>query len=371
MIAIDRRAAIGGGALALAGCTATPPVRSASAGPRVPCPPPVRVAADRVIRTVAGLRPYRPSGFRVAAEALGPKRLVHNYGHGGGGITLSWGSSRLAVDLALQGQTGGVAVIGAGVMGLTTARLVQEAGYPVTIYTDRLPPETTSNIAGGQWYPSSVVNRVGADPAFDGQLRAAALYSYRRYQLLVGDDYGVRWMTNYVAAGSDWRPDAMDRLLEGMLPESRLLAPGEHGFPFPHVHQYGGMIVEPARFLRAVERDVRIAGGRIEIRRMEGLADLAVLPEPTIINCTGLGAATLVSDAELTPVRGQLAVLLPQAEVDYALFAPGLRYMFSRPDGIVLGGTWERGVGDPMPQPERIARIVAGHRELFSQWRCG
>ena len=57
--------------------------------------PPVIVDESRVIRTVAGLRPYRRSGFVVRAEALGEKRLVHNYGHGGGGITLSWGSSKL------------------------------------------------------------------------------------------------------------------------------------------------------------------------------------------------------------------------------------------------------------------------------------
>ena len=76
--------------------------------------------------------PIAPSGFVVRAERSGDKRLVHNYGHGGAGITLSWGTSRLATQLGLPGHQGPVAVIGAGVMGLTTARLVQEAGFPVT-----------------------------------------------------------------------------------------------------------------------------------------------------------------------------------------------------------------------------------------------
>ena len=49
------------------------------------CLPPVNVAPERVIRTLAGLRPYRAQGFVVRAEALGDKRLVHNYGHGGVG----------------------------------------------------------------------------------------------------------------------------------------------------------------------------------------------------------------------------------------------------------------------------------------------
>jgi D-amino-acid oxidase len=52
---------------------------------------PVKVARNRIIREVVGLRPYRPQGFVVEAKRFGPKLLVHNYGHGGAGITLSWG----------------------------------------------------------------------------------------------------------------------------------------------------------------------------------------------------------------------------------------------------------------------------------------
>src|SRR5207253_2525326 len=92
-------------------------------------------------------------GFVVRADPLGEKRLVHNYGHGGAGITLSWGTSKLATELGLQGHSGPVAVLGSGVVGLSTARLVQEAGFPVTIYTAALPPDTTSHIAGGQFHP--------------------------------------------------------------------------------------------------------------------------------------------------------------------------------------------------------------------------
>src|SRR5688500_3156707 len=101
---MDRRAFIGStaSALILPGC-ATTLARTASRGG---CLQPVDVSPDRVIRIVAGLRPYRAAGFVVRAEALGDKRLVHNYGHGGAGITLSWGSSKLATDLGLPGHQG-------------------------------------------------------------------------------------------------------------------------------------------------------------------------------------------------------------------------------------------------------------------------
>src|SRR5829696_1570673 len=119
-----RSAGLAGAGLLLPGCATT-----GAPALRTGCLPPVNVSAGRVIRTVAGLRPYRASGFVVRAEALGDKRLVHNYGHGGAGITLSWGTSKLAAGLGLHGHQGPVAVIGAGVMGLSTARLVQEAGF--------------------------------------------------------------------------------------------------------------------------------------------------------------------------------------------------------------------------------------------------
>ena len=138
-IRMPRRRLLASGGLAMLGstlpaCTTTQGLRTATPPTPSLCLPRVKVAENRVIRTLVGLRPYRAEGYVVRAEALGDKRLVHNYGHGGAGITLSWGTSRLAVDLGLQGHQGPVAVIGAGIVGLSTARLVQEAGFPVTIH---------------------------------------------------------------------------------------------------------------------------------------------------------------------------------------------------------------------------------------------
>src|SRR3989442_5577073 len=101
---------------------------------------PVMGSPDREIRTVVGLRPFRPSGFVVKAEKFGDKLVIHNYGHGGGGITLSWGTSQLATALLPSATLSSVAVVARGAVRLATARLLQERGLPVTIYARELPP---------------------------------------------------------------------------------------------------------------------------------------------------------------------------------------------------------------------------------------
>jgi D-amino-acid oxidase len=104
---------------------------------------PVRISLDRVTRTTVGLRPYRAGGFVLRAEGRDDKTIVHDYGHGGGGMTLSWGTALLARDFALQTEKRRAAVIGCGVIGLSTARVLQDAGFDVTIYARELPPDTT------------------------------------------------------------------------------------------------------------------------------------------------------------------------------------------------------------------------------------
>ncbi|PEQ11334.1 FAD-dependent oxidoreductase [Novosphingobium sp. PC22D] len=354
---MDRRGFIGSAAtsLALAGCASLP--REALA-PSAACLPRVTVAESRVIRRVAGLRPYRRAGFVVRTEALGTKRLVHNYGHGGSGITLSWGTSRLAADLGLAGSEGPVAVLGAGIMGLSTARLAQERGRKVTIYTAALPPETTSNIAGGQIKPALLYRGDAVDDAWRAQFAAALEYSWRRFQIMIGDDYGVRWVPTYQEGSGPARmPDNLVHAGQVDIPVDRSPFAGRA------VRRFETMYVETGRYLRRMTQDVLTAGGAIEVRAFGSRAEIAGLPESVVFNCTGLGARELFGDDQLIPMRGQLAVLLPQPEIDYAYeFDDG--YMFPRPDGLLLGGTYERGEERAETTPEAIARILAAHARI-------
>jgi D-amino-acid oxidase len=331
------------------------------------------VSPDREIRTVVGLRPYRPSGFVVRAEKLGEKLVIHNYGHGGGGITLSWGTSQIATELLPGELLSAVAVIGCGAVGLATARLLQDRGLRVTIYASELPPNTTSNIAGGQWLPFSVFEFGKQSTTFMDPFVRATEFAYRRYQTLLGARYGIRWIRNYSLRHHEF--DEAD--LEGMrspirkfMPEMRELSESEHPFSgYRYVRQYDTMLIEPHTYLNAMLTDFRIAGGVVRVTRFEHVAQLQQLGEPIIFNCTGLGARALFDDRELTPIKGQLTVLLPQPEVNYLALMEDDLYMFPRTDGILLGGLFQEGEWSLSVDEATRARVLRGHAQFFRSFR--
>lgn len=326
------------------------------------------MAEDRIIRTVVGLRPFRPEGFVVKTEKLGPKTVVHNYGHGGGGVTLSWGTAELAVDEAWATGERQFAVLGCGAVGLATARLLQQRGGQVTIYAKDLPPNTTSNIAGAQWSPYTVVDDDRRTPEFDQLLARAAHLSHRLFQQLPGAQYGIRWLENYVLSDAPFGASAGSNGIRDLFPDAHELRASEHPFASPYVRRFTTMLIEPPIYLSALERDVRLCGGRIVVGELARREEVLALPEPVIVNCTGLGARALFGDDGFLPIKGQLTVLLPQDEVDYIVLAGDL-YMFPRRDGILLGGTHERGVETLDVNADARQQVVAGHRALFAAMR--
>src|SRR6185312_7873774 len=149
---------------------AAPVNGAASASPAAPCHsagpmistadtmvplPLIRAQTDRIIALTVCTRPFRAGGARIETERLGRKTIVHNYGHGGSGWSLSWGSGTLAVRKVLETRASEIAVIGCGVIGLTSALLAQRAGLKVRIYAKERPPDTRSTFATGNWSPNS------------------------------------------------------------------------------------------------------------------------------------------------------------------------------------------------------------------------
>jgi hypothetical protein len=131
--------------------------------------------------------------------------------------------------------------------------------------------------------------------------------------------------------------------------------------------------IEPNIYLDNLVRDFQLWGGHIVIRKFDSPRELAALREPIVINCTGLGAKDLFGDQELLPLKGQLTVMTPQSEVNYHTNGgvppvPGASlgiHMMARNDGIILGGTSQRGVWTLEPDEAERKRVVDSHIAVF------
>ncbi|WP_342725083.1 FAD-dependent oxidoreductase [Bradyrhizobium sp. B097] len=314
---------------------------------------------------IAGVRPYRNGSYRLDAETISQSFIVHNYGHGGAGITLSFGCAAKVRDIvsdhlaASRGVTE-AAVLGAGVMGLTAATLLLDLGLKVTVYSDRAPLETTSAKAGGQW-AVSVVEFAGKERELTDIVKSA----YRAFKDRIGQGFGVFERPNYTATRAH-NLDIVLQLAPGLIPPRQPL----QRLPFAHHTKpgfvYQTLLIEPPVLLARLKADLDQRGVSFVSKRFVNRSDiLASVPQPIIVNCTGLGSMTLWSDTKMMPIKGQLALLRPQPVLQYLYGQNG--YLFPRSDHVVIGGTFEPGVNNETPDKAVCQGLVDHVASLFGK----
>ncbi|MFZ0591935.1 MAG: FAD-dependent oxidoreductase [Bryobacteraceae bacterium] len=313
---------------------------------------PIRAHVDRIFRITVCLRPFRAAGPRLEVERVRDKVVVHNYGHGGSGWSLSWGSAEVAVGKALEARNGNrhIAVVGCGALGLTAAITAQRAGLRVTIYARERPPFVRSSRATGSWTPDSrIALTSSAPPEFASQWESMARTSFSMYQSYLGmpgnpiewtDRYTLSDLTREQRLAQRQNEDSHgfahyeDRIAD-LTPRPQELPWGTHPFPTKYVWRSTSLTFNVAEYSRQLMNDFLVAGGIIETREFHTPHDFAALRERVILNCTGYAARELWSDESIIPVRGQIAWLIPQEGVNYGLFYNGLSVL-ARRDGIVI-----------------------------------
>jgi D-amino-acid oxidase len=364
---LNRRHAVLGGLnlLALGGCAAPGPGYDA-----VPPLAPVRARADRIFDVTVCLRPFRAAGPRLDTEQIGDTLVVHNYGHGGSGWSLSWGSGTVAVRKAMARSPRKVAVVGCGALGLDfghSGAAGWGAGYDLCAGVFVADAECAGDgdlVAG---FADCADQRDGAGVWRRCGRRWRARRSKRTG--LIWACQGRRWSgtTGIFFPMSVWKrrrgmspKDPLgfahfDDRVRDISPDYEVVPAGASPFPTRYVRRSSSMMFNIADYGHTLVSDFFAAGGRFERREFFAPGELAGLPEKVVINCPGYGGRALWKDESIVPVRGQIAWLIPQPEVNYGLYYHDVSVL-ARRDGIVvqsLAGGEMQGYGDDHEVPDR------------------
>jgi D-amino-acid oxidase len=245
-----------------------------------------------------------------------------------------------------------VIVVGAGVIGLTTAVVLAEAGFAVRVLAKEMPENTTSAAAGAMWGPYLVEPR--------DRVQAWAEYSLRTFADLAGiQGTGVRLVTGTEASRSASAPPPG---FLAMLDNVGACVPGELPDGFVTGWRYTVPLIDMDIYLRYLRLRLETAGGNLQQQQVTGLGQVARLA-PVVVNATGMGARELAGDDQLSPIRGQLVIVDNPGITDFFTedtgLSPDLLHLYPHGDSLVLGGVAEDGNWSLEPD-ENTARAIIG-----------
>jgi D-amino-acid oxidase len=241
-----------------------------------------------------------------------------------------------------------VVVVGAGVIGLSAAIRLQEAGLAVRIVASDLPPDTTSGVAAAIWYPYR------AYPEADVLRWGRHTYAVFE-QMAATPATGVRMSVTK----EFFRDPAPDPWWRAAVTDLRRCRPTELPDGYRDGLVFTTPVVEMPVYLAGLWQRFTSAGGVIEQRTIGSLGELAGTAE-AVVNCPGLGARELAGDATVAPIRGQV-VRVENPGIDQVVldqYGDDVTYIVPRTGDCVLGGTAEEGETDLEPDPRTAAAIL-------------
>lgn len=251
-----------------------------------------------------------------------------------------------------------VAVVGAGVIGLTTAVFAQERGYKVTIFTEMDVLQTTSAKAGASFKPHEVV--------FDDMAQRMMQQSWSHFERLGRDhpESGVRKHTHWEASSVERKPTSYLHIMEDFRQFRFPEVPGGYQFGW----RYQTFMIEIPDFLPWLKRTFLEGEGQFVVlpSKFTSIQEVEGLNADVVFNCTGLGARELCSDQKLVPIKGQVVLIDPIPNMHWSISADGF-YIYPRRNDTVLGGTTEHGVEDDHVENGVIHTLIRANKRILPE----
>ncbi|MGZ3457918.1 MAG: FAD-dependent oxidoreductase [Archangium sp.] len=249
-------------------------------------------------------------------------------------------------------------ILGCGVSGLSCGVRLLEAGHTVELWARELPPHTTSDVAAAVWYPYRAFPQervtAWAGRTFE-ELSALAARPGTGVRRVLGLE-----LLREPAADPWWKP---------CVPDFRRATAAELLPGFVDGFVFEAPVIDMPRYLPYLLERLRQLGGTVVRREVRSL-DEAWAVAPLVINCTGLGSRSLLGDASLFPIRGEVLRVAPLPVERFLLDedeARGMTYLIPRFDDCILGGTAEEGNWSLEPDPAQAEAILARAARLLPE----
>lgn len=224
-----------------------------------------------------------------------------------------------------------IGVIGAGVIGLHTARALLTEGHSVEVIAEALPPETTSDVAGAIWLPL-LSHDERSSPSYEERLAGWLERSWRHLHALLEQPSGVSLIRSHELFREPTEPPPyLSQILPNFVSEDDPNLPAG----FLHRWSFTTLRIETPIHMRWLLQEVGSMGGRIQTRRIELLAGEDLERFDVVVNCSGLGARALFGDQTLRGIKGQVLLHDP-IPFTQALGAYDFGIL-PRADALVLG----------------------------------
>lgn len=242
-----------------------------------------------------------------------------------------------------------VRVVGAGVIGLTTAVLLSQRGDRVSVWSADPPLATTSAVAAAVWYPYRVEPAERVLPWSAASLQVFA-------ELAREPAAAVRWCEVLEL----FREPVADPWWREAVPTFGRAAPGVLPPGYADGYALRLPVVVMDRYLGYLQDRVAGAGGAVTMR-LVGRLEEAAAGVDAVVSCVGTGARQLLPDPAVYPVRGQV-VVVRNPGIERCLLdthnPAGVTYVIPRGDDCVLGGTVEQDEWGLEPSPIESEAIL-------------